>query len=239
MSLYSAMFTRKSTRKFLPEPLSDAELQRLEEYLAGVRPLLPTSNFTHQVVGPDAVRGLAIPDAPHFLMISGPKQPLRNTCAGFLFQHADLYLFAHGFAARWLGMVKPKVKSPDFIIGIAFGKPAEPAMRTEAEFDRKPLSEISTGYDPRLNAARLAPSGVNGQPWFFIVDDDGAIHVYYRKQLGGVMGLAYHLTDLDVGIALCHLAVASDHEGKPFHFRTDGVGAPPAPKGFAYVGTVG
>ena len=238
MDLYSAMFTRKSTRKFLPEALGADELVGIKEFIAGVAPLVPSSNFSHRIVGPDAVKGLAIPDAPHFILISGPKQPLRNTCAGFLFQHLDLYLFSQGLAARWLGMVKPREKDPAFIIGIAFGKPAEPAVRTLAEFDRKPLSEIASGYDPRLEAARLAPSGVNGQPWYFIVDDDGEIHTYCKEQLGGLLGMAYKLTDLDVGIALCHLKVASEHEGKPFNFRTDLTMVPPAPKGFRYLGTV-
>jgi len=45
-------------------------------------------------------------------------------------------------------------------------------------------------------------------------------------------------TPLDVGIALCHLAVASGHEGKSFSFETGSKDAPAAPQGFSYVGTV-
>ena len=48
---------------------------------------------------------------------------------------------------------------------------------------------------------------MNGQPWYYIADG-GKIHVYYKPSLGGLLGKMYNLTDLDVGISLCHLAVA-------------------------------
>ena len=59
--------------------------------------------------------------------------PLRNTAAGFLYQHAELWLYAHGCATRWLGGVKSKEADPDFIVGIAFGKPTEQAVREAYE----------------------------------------------------------------------------------------------------------
>jgi len=52
------------------------------------------------------------------------------------------------------------------------------------------------------------------------------------------MGMMYKLTGVDLGIALCHLAVASEHEGKPFNFITGRKTTPNPPKGFTYVGTV-
>lgn len=91
-----------------------------------------------------------------------------------------------------------------WVTAIGVGKSAEPAARKLDEFKRKPIAEIAQGTDSRLEAARLAPSGLNKQPWYFIVDGD-AVHVYYQKSLGGLMGAMYKLTDLDVGIALCHI----------------------------------
>jgi|GEM_PF-4526741 len=117
------------------------------------------------------------------------------------------WLYAHGYATRWLGCVKGIQPDPNHIIGIAFGKPSEPATRKPDEFKRKPLSEIAKGTDKRFEAVRLAPSEMNGQPWYFVTDGD-KIHVYYKPSLGGLAGKLYNLTDLDVGIALCHLAVA-------------------------------
>jgi hypothetical protein len=53
------------------------------------------------------------------------------------------------------------------------------------------------------------------------------------------VGKLYNLTSLDVGIALAHLDVASEHEGKPFKFTVNKGGTPTPPTGFVYVGTAG
>jgi len=237
LDIYSPIFNRASTRKYDGTPLSAEMLEQIESFIASVKPLLPDVKLSHQVVGFDAVKGLAIPKAPHFLLISGKEQPLRNTCAGFLYQHVVLYLCSMGLAARWISGVKHKESNPDHIIGIAFGKPIEPAVRKQSEFKRKSLDKIAEGKDSRLEAVRLAPSGMNGQPWYFIVDGH-VIHAYYKPSLGWLLGKLYHMTDIDVGIALCHLAVASEHEGKPFHFMVKENGVPIPPQGFVYVGTV-
>lgn len=238
MDLYSSIFTRASTRAFDPSPVPAGTLEALEAFIAGVKPLLPGAAFTHKIVGPGEVKGMALPKAPHFLLLAGKEQPLRNTAAGFLGQHAELWLYANGLAARWLAGVKPKEADANHIIGIAFGKPAEPVARKHEDFKRKPLAEIAQGTDSRLEAARLAPSGMNAQPWYFIVDG-GKIHVYYKTSLGGLVGKLYNLTALDAGIALAHLAVASEHEGKPFNFAVNESSTPTPPAGWAYVGSVG
>lgn len=237
MDLYTPIFTRASTRKFDPSPLPADTLSQLEDFISQVKPLLPDVKLEHRIVSGNDVKGMALPKAPHFLLISGKEHPLRNTAAGFLYQHAELWLYAHGYATRWLGGVKPKQTDPNHIIGMAFGKPTEPAVRKPEDFKRKPLSEIARGTDSRLEAARLAPSGMNGQPWYYIADG-GKIHVYYKPSLGGLLGKMYNLTDLDVGISLCHLAVAGEHEGKSFRFTVNKTGFPAPPAGFVYVGTV-
>lgn len=237
MDLYAPIFRRASTRKFDPTPLPGDVLSQLEDFISQIKPLLPDAALTCKIVSGSDVKGMALPKAPHFLLISGKAHPLRNPAAGFLGQHAELWLYAQGYATRWLAGVKPKQADPDFIIGMAFGKPAAPAERTLSEFKRKSLSEISKGADSRLEAARLAPSGMNGQPWYFIVDGD-KIHTCCRPTLGGLTGRMYHFTDLDVGIALCHLAVASAHAGKPFRFAVSQGSVPTPPAGFVYVGTV-
>ncbi|MCL2679102.1 MAG: hypothetical protein FWF18_02270 [Dehalococcoidia bacterium] len=237
MDLYSPIFTRKSTRNFEMTPLGKETIQQIETFIKGVAPLLPKAEFTHKIVGPEGAAGLAIPKAPHYMLISGKDQPLRGVCAGFLFQHVELYLYSMGFATRWLSSVKSKPNDPNHIVGFAFGKPAELATRKSAEFDRKSISEIAKGTDSRLEAVRLAPSGLNKQPWYFIVEGK-TVHVYYQQSLGGLIGMMYKLTAVDAGLALCHMAVASEHEGKPFRFSTDKKNPPSPPAKFTYIGTV-
>ena len=235
--LYPSIFSRKSTRSFDMTPLPDSTIGQMEAFVAGVRPLLPDAEVRHRVLGPQDVKGLGIAKAPHYIIVSAKEQPLREACAGFLYQHAQLFLYSVGLAARWLGGAKAKQDDPDWIVGMAFGTPSEPCSRALDEFDRKSVDEIAEGHDSRLDAARLAPSGMNGQPWHFVVED-GVVHVYYRKRLGGLTGALYHTTELDAGIALCHMSVASAHEGRPFTF-SPGNGRPAAPpKAFAYLGDV-
>ena len=238
VDLYKQIFLRKSVRKYEMEPLSEAELQEIEAFIASMKPLLPEVSLSHRFLGPGEVKGTFGVKAPHYVVISGQAQPNRDLCAGFLFQQLDLYLSAKGIGTCWLGVTKGKEK-PDGgaadILSICFGKPIGSVTRTLAAFKRKPMAEIATGDDPRLEVARLAPSGTNAQPWHFKAQD-GVIHVYQAIP-GKLRAKLYNLQALDIGIALCHLAVATEATGKTFRFenRAD---APPAPSGFLYIGTV-
>ena len=126
-------------------------------------------------------------------------------------------------------MAKPNEKGDlPYVISMAFGKPAVPLHRGNlSEFSRKPLSETSEGADERLEAARLAPSGMNAQGWFFVAN--GGNILCYRKKPGL---LSEKLGCVDMGISLWHIA----SESAIFKFAKE----PDAPEraGFIYVGTV-
>lgn len=62
---------------------------------------------------------------------------------------------------------------------MAFGYPSEELFRNVSDFRRRSLIEISEGADSRLEAARIAPSGMNSQNLFFCVN--GIIYVYRKK----------------------------------------------------------
>ena len=240
MNLYNQIYRRKSCRKYQMEPLSAALLQEIEDFISKMQSLLPQVTVSHRIVGQAEIKGFMplVPKAPHYVALSGKSQPYRDLCAGFLFQQLDLYISARGLGSCWLGAAKGRETSAgeDTILTISFGEPAEAATRTLAEFQRKPLAEIASGEDARLEAVRLAPSGLNAQPWYFVAQG-GVIHVY-RVVPSKLKAMLYSFQELDVGIALCHLALASEAEGKPFRFETTHPDVLPAPRGFAYVGTV-
>jgi hypothetical protein len=58
----------------------------------------------------------------------------------------------------------------------------------------------------------------------------------YRQILKPPVSLAYKLTHIDMGIDLCHYAVACTHFGKPFRFRAGGKGE--EKKGYEFMGEV-
>jgi hypothetical protein len=82
---------------------------------------------------------------------------------------------------------------------------------------RKPISQLVIGSNeveypqwvpPALNAARLAPSAVNRQPWRFQVDPN-SITVYVNS-LRREYGVSRRL---DCGIAMLHIEVAAYNSG--------------------------
>ena len=90
---------------------------------------------------------------------------------------------------------------------------------------------ISEGNDERLESARLAPSAVNAQNWYFVAED-GRIHCY-RKKASPLLGFFYNkLHCIDMGIALLHIA----EESESFHFSKEAHVS--ERKGHVYMGTV-
>jgi hypothetical protein len=217
MELYESIFCRKSCRKYEPQLLPPEILAEMETAIKGFRRLDPAVKLSHRLTG--KTKGMLGVKAPHYLIVSGQGKPGELECAGFLFQQLDLWFSAKGIGSVWLGASKDVAKNVTGrdIITLAFGKPAEPAHRDRDGFKRKPIAEITNApNDSCVQAAHLAPSGINLQPWFF-EQADGQTLVYKRKPKPP-LSLMYKLTDLDMGIALCHYALACEKEGRGFTF---------------------
>ena len=109
-----------------------------------------------------------------------------------------------------------------FVIMLAFGYPKGDQLRHDLkDFKRKTLEQIADQADHRLEPARLAPSAINSQPWYFTHEGD-SIHVYCSKKG----------SRLDAGIALAHLYVANEET-----FRFFKVDNAPFVPGYGYIGT--
>ena len=220
---------RKSIRKYDRTLLDDETLGKVREQIANLTPLYPDIRYSVDIA--HKTKGLLAQGsgASTFLVFRGEESAASYENIGYIGQQMDLYFSANGLGSCWLGMAKPNEKGDlPYIISMAFGKPADALHRSLSEFNRKPLSEISEGVDVRLEAARLAPSGMNAQGWFFVAKD-GAILCYRKKS--GIM--SEKLGCIDMGIALWHIASESDG------FRFSKEPGAPERKGFIYVGTVG
>ena len=223
---------RKSIRKFDMTPLDEPTLQMVRSYANSVKPLFP--GIAYSIDFATKTKGLFNIKSPHYLIFKSETKEGSYENIGFIGQQIDLFLSENGLGSCWLGVAKEidadKSGLPH-VICIAFGKPAEPLHRDISAFKRKPLQAISQGTDARIEAARLAPSGMNRQNWFFIADS-GKIHCY-RKKPDAISGFFFDkLEAIDIGIAICHIAAESEN----FTFAKTQA---PAPKGFIYVGTAG
>ena len=232
MSTREIIRKRKSIRAYNLVPLEQATLDEIQSQIEMVKPLYPDIKYSIKIVS--RTRGLLNVKAPHYLLFSSEEKEGFSENIGFIGQQLDLYFSGAGLGSCWLGMAKPHEKEASHlshVISMSFGKPAESLYRELAEFKRKPLNEISEGKDARLEAARLAPSGVNVQNWYFIVDN-GKIHCY-RKKPSPFLGFLFNqLGCIDMGIALCHIA----EESKNFSFSKEA--DTPVRKGCVYMGTV-
>jgi len=223
---------RKSVRKYDMTELDATALERVRAQIARCTALCPGIRYSIEIVG--KTKGLFGIKSPHYLIFRSEDKEGAYENIGFIGQQMDLFFSESGLGSCWLGMAKPDASNEGalpFVISMAFGKPVEPLHRELSDFTRKPLSEIGEGPDARLEAARLAPSGMNAQNWYFIARG-GEIHCY-RKQLNPLLGVMMNkLCCIDMGIALCHIMKESDG----FSFSK----APDAPvrKGFVYMGSV-
>ncbi|WP_282730946.1 nitroreductase family protein [Methanobacterium alcaliphilum] len=108
-----------------------------------------------------------------------------------------------------------KLKSKIYHFNVIW-KPQRNLHRSNiSEFKRKSLHEITDikGLDDILEAARIAPSATNAQPWFF-KGNNNIIHTYTIKPnfVKGLFTKKY--PPIDVGIALYHLKLVAEHLGK-------------------------
>ena len=125
-----------------------------------------------------------------------------------------------------MGRMNPKtttvVESMKFVIMLAFGHPKGDPLRHERKgFRRKAMEQIADQADSRLEPARLAPSAVNSQPWYFVHEGD-AVHIYCSKKG----------SRLDAGIALAHLYVANEETFR--FFQTENA---TEVSGYTYIGS--
>lgn len=233
-ALYDYIFKRKSIRKYNSEPLSKEMLDKIKARIPEIRALY--SNIKTEIGIVSSVKGHLKASAPYYFLFFSEEKEGAYENIGFIGEQLSLWLTSLGIGTCWQGAAKPDHKADTglpFITAMSFGQPEGSAFREAGEFKRKSLADVSEGSDPRLEAARLAPSGMNSQNWHFICDS-GNIHVY-RKKVNPVTGIIYNkMNSIDIGIAVSHLYLA----GRSDRFSFEKLRNYPERKGFIYMGTV-
>lgn len=227
MTLKEMIYKRRSCRSFLSVPV-DAEM--IEKILSfDLKPLYPDIKVRMDIVGRDKVRCICPWTTPQLIAVYSEETEGSLENIGFLFQQLELYLQTLGLGVCWLGMgrMNPRtarsVEGMKFVIMLAFGHPKGEQLRSDPKaFRRKPMEQITDRTDPRLEAARLAPSAVNSQPWYFTHAGD-TLHVHCSRKG----------TRLDIGIALAHLYIENPETFR--FFRAEEV---PEVPGYGYTGSV-
>jgi len=221
-TLFQTIFERKSIRKYDMTPLPAESIENLQKFAEQVRTIDETIKYEFVYLGSNEVKGMLAIKAPHYICLYSEKKPGYLMNAGFLLQQIDLYLSANEIGSCWLGLAKPakQFMEPkgdlEFIIMLAFGKTDELLHRSDTSvFIRRSITEISqiAGAEELLEPVRLAPSASNSQPWFFSGNME-EIHVSREKPSFLKAPVYERLNQIDIGIALCHLWLSLEHQGK-------------------------
>lgn len=229
-----ALRRRQSTRAYDMAPLAQADLDEAVEYARSVEPLVDGAPAGVELVGPDDVKSVMKWRAPHYLVVYAPAGDEGGLNAGHLAERVVLHLTAAGIATCMATSVTPREphapEGTEYRLIVAFGRAEGEAWRQGADgLKRKAMGEISDADDPRLEAARIAPSAMNGQPWRFAHAGDG-VRLFREKP--GLLKKMMDFGAVDCGIAVANIEVASG--GISFE-REEGV---EAPKKQAYLGTI-
>jgi nitroreductase len=243
--LYEAIFKRKSIRDYDPTPLDPERLEEISRQLQSLKPILPEIKTEFKIITPDQVSRKLKINAPHYIAAFSENKEAYKVNIGYMLQQMDLYFSANGLGSCWLGIPQPSKEVKDstnleFVILMSFGKPNEPLYRTDAsEFSRKALSDVTDIKDANelLEPTRLAPSAVNMQNWYF-TGNKNQIHVYSAKSgfLRNIVGGAYY--PVNMGIAVCHLQLATEHHGGKTRFAFNKSMDKNPPKNYDYVATL-
>lgn len=211
-TIQEAIERRKSVRSFDQSGLPEAELKQITDYAAAIEPLIPGTKIKAEVIGPDDVKSIMKWRAPHYLAIYAEDSDAGLMSVGYIYEQVVLYMASLGIGTCWATSISPQEKHEDdgtkWAAVVAFGKPdGENALREAGQAKRKSLAEISDREDEMVEAARLAPSSMNNQPWRFEHDGD-AIHIYCKKQ-GLLKKWMVSQNRIDIGIALGNMKAAN------------------------------
>ena len=244
-NLYETIFKRKSIREYDLTPLDGHTLAEIMAHTSALKPMYDDIKIEMKLVSQKDVKGLLLAKAPHYLAVFSETKDGYLTNAGFMLQQMDLFLSANGIGSCWQGMPKPTKEilnssKLEFVILLAFGKPKERLHRESvSEFQRKPLGEITDvkGADELLEPARLAPSAMNRQQWFF-TGNASTIHAYRAKSSFLTAFMFEKMSKVSMGIAICHVWIAAKHFGKEVEFIGDKEAQNNPPAGHDYVITI-
>ena len=223
--LFAAISRRKSCQRFREEELRAEDMDGLVDFLSALEApeaeidwnfdTLPYLDMMRICSTAPAVR------APVYLVLRAERKNFSLQNCGYLGELAVLWLTARGVATCWQGsaQVDPNADFHGslpyvtcFAMGYgedAFRAPEEQPERKEAE---KVIFTRTPEFAPILEAARIAPSSFNRQPWAFVSDDRKRLHLFRKKALLANPVTEFHQC-VDCGAALAHLEVAAKAAG--------------------------
>lgn len=213
ITLIEAVKQRKSTRSYDMKGLDKEQLSHMMEYADHIPLLLPGIKIKAELIGADDVKSIMKWRAPHYISLYAEEGDAGLMNIGFVYEQLVLYMTTLKIGTCWATSVSPKEKHEDdgtkWAAVIAFGRAqGEDPFRGAEQAKRKAPDEVYDKKDDILEAARLAPSSMNNQPWRFEHDGDSVL-VYCKKQ-GLLKKWMTAQNRIDIGIALGNMRAVNN-----------------------------
>lgn len=224
MNLYEAIRNRQSVRSYKDIPVSQESFRRIQMYTGRITPLVDSIKtefvFFNTQEKPLHLKGAFQVHAPHVLALYSEEAEGWALNAGYMMEQMVLYMTAKGIGSCYMGAVRvPQKEGMRQAAVLAFGYGKKSIYRDQEEakrLEQKKIcvfpegTDISPDISVILQAARLAPSSFNSQPWRFVVYKD-RIHVFACHSLVKFPG-ADHLLGVNMGIVLSHIMLAAEEQ---------------------------
>ena len=207
-------------------------MKQINCFIQTLAPLHPQAAYRIAVVEAyntqkHVFKGMFLVQAPYYLVLSAKDHPFAAVNAGYVMEQLVLYLVSKGFATCYLGDAKSKPDLDQY-------KPASRKKLTEL-VNQPPVAQQNARKI--IEAARIAPSAFNLQPWRFM-PQDGKIHIFMKKESLMQTKRMKELTLLDIGIAMCHMALAAEELWLDWRLSREDTSKEPIWKGCQYVATL-
>lgn len=222
--MYDTIFSRKSIRSYHDEKIDWEILDDILEFADKQPMLVKDIGVEYKLVinieenqgfnGPFTVK------APYYIVLSSEKKDDYLLNAGYIMQQLALYIESKGLGTCFMGGASPGIGLKntikyDYVITLAFGIPKEEVHRDPILAKRHPekelvvyKEEVSSDIRKMLEAARLAPSGLNSQPWRFVVYKN-RIHIFTRKN-PWLFKPMDKMKMINMGIMMANLLIAAE-----------------------------
>lgn len=163
-------------------------------------------------------QGAFMVEAPYYLVLSALPTDGYLVNAGFLMGQVMLYLMTKGLGSCFMQYQKlPLHHMEGFepVVVLAFGNTDKNIYGDRKKVKRLPLKDLCSfkavvddEIKEILNAARMAPSFMNNQPWRFVVYEN-RIHLFNRRSKILPSSMK-KLDKVDVGISLANIYMAAE-----------------------------
>lgn len=219
MNTYEAIYKRKSVRKYKQELIPEELLEDIQNYFDEIPRLVPgirTELVIERCMNgrEGAVLGKSKP--PYQMKIYSEDKERYRMNAGYLMEMMSLYLTTRGLGSCYRStslLPKKDMDGKKYLMTMSFGYAAGSHLRTAVQFRRLDIKNLCVLRETMrpwvrelIEAARLAPSSMNSQPWRFLISN-GRIHIFSRKDDAGFRG---KYTEFNLGIMLAHILTAAE-----------------------------